>query len=378
MKVSLSSLLHIVTAVSLAINVENAHGLSASVATTTTTTSGTFSSLPSLADFNYHENSRLPYLEEGYGGTWKWQGHDINYLELGDPSNPPLLLIHGFGASVYHFRYNIPNLARNYHVYAFDLLGFGGSSKPIQEYGPQVWRDQTLDFIEQIIQRPTAVAGNSLGGFTALYAASSEAGKKLITSCISLNGAGRFRDPETETTDVDQSIAKEEEKNMMMSNFFQGLKRALERFVIGLSFIYTKQPARIEQVLRQVYPVNADNVDAELVRSIQLPSFDPNAPEVFYRVITKTAGASVTIDDCLETLECPLLLCWGEQDPWIRSAAADRMQLLYPAASRISIDAGHCPHDEAPQAVNDAIRQFIASTTMTTTARATATSTQEQ
>lgn len=265
-----------------------------------------------------------------------------------------------FSASVYHFRHNIPELAKDHHVYAFDLLGFGGSSKPIQEYGPDVWRDQTTDFIEQVIQRPTVVAGNSLGGFTALYAAASQAGKSLITACISLNGAGRFRDPSALVAPTKVVV---DETDDFVANLAKKAKKAIERFIIGLSFVYTKQPARIEQVLRQVYPVNADVVDDELVRAIQVPSFDPNAPEVFYRVITKTAGAAVTVDDCLETLECPLLLCWGEQDPWIRSAAADRMQALYPAAKRVSIDAGHCPHDESFDQVNQAIREFVRETT---------------
>lgn len=265
-------------------------------------------------------------------------------------------------ASVYHFRHNIPELAKDHHVYAFDLLGFGGSSKPIQDYGADVWKDQTTDFIEQVIQRPAAVAGNSLGGFTALYASASDKGKSLITACISLNGAGRFRDTAAaavapvETSEEDNANTE----NDLLANVMQSMKNAVERFIIGLSFVYTKQPARIAQVLRQVYPVNADSVDQELVRSIQVPSFDPNAPEVFYRVITKTAsGRGVTVDDCLEALECPLLLCWGEQDPWIRSAAADRMQALYPAAKRVSIEAGHCPHDESFDAVNAAIREFI-------------------
>lgn len=318
-----------------------------SQAATTSTNSQTFSSLPSLSAFDYNQNSRLPYVEDGYG-TWKWKEHSINYLELGDSSKPPLLLIHGFGASAYHWRYNVPDLAKDYHVYAFDMLGFGGSSKPIQEYGAEVWRDQALDFIDEVIQRPTTVAGNSLGGFTALYAASSDRGKELITGCISLNGAGRFRDP-----NAAQVVT---EKNA----FMEGFMAAIQRLVIGASFIYTKQPARIEQVLKQVYPVNNAAVDEELVRSIQVPSFDPNAAEVFYRVITKNgAGPSVTVDDCLEKLDCPLLLCWGEEDPWIRSAAADKMQALYPAAKRVSIEAGHCPHDEAPEQVNTAIREFM-------------------
>lgn len=39
------------------------------------------------------------------------------------PQGPPVLLIHGYGASAYHWRYQIPALAQNYRVYALDLLG---------------------------------------------------------------------------------------------------------------------------------------------------------------------------------------------------------------------------------------------------------------
>mmetsp|Transcript_17400 Transcript_17400/g.30012 ORF Transcript_17400/g.30012 Transcript_17400/m.30012 type:complete len:161 (+) Transcript_17400:1-483(+) len=56
-----------------------------------------------------------------------------------------------FGASSYHWRHNIPVLARNYHVYALDLLGFGWSDKPIMHYDASIWRDQTVDFVKEII-----------------------------------------------------------------------------------------------------------------------------------------------------------------------------------------------------------------------------------
>lgn len=53
------------------------------------------------------------------------------------------MLIHGFGASVYHWRYNIPALVKEgYRVLALDLLGFGLSDKPIIEYSAETWRDQ--------------------------------------------------------------------------------------------------------------------------------------------------------------------------------------------------------------------------------------------
>lgn len=298
-----------------------------------TTTGGTGHKQNSLTDFDFKTNNKLPWIQEGYQ-TWKWKDHDINYIEMGDATKPAIVLIHGFGASSYHWRYNLPELAKNYHVFAFCKLGFGLSSKPIQEYTPEVWRDQTLDFLKEVVQKPATLAGNSLGGFTSLYTAATDEAKSLVNGVVLLNGAGRFRD---------NPVVEEKEPNPIVKS----IQTAIQRLVIGASFIFTKQPARIAQILRQVYPIDNKNVDDELVESIRYPSLDPNAAEVFYRVITKNgSGPGVYIDDLLANLDCPLLLCWGEYDPWIRPQAADKVQALYPAAQRVSIEAGHCPHDE--------------------------------
>ena len=304
-----------------------------------------------LNGFDYERNDELPWFEEGYN-TWKWKGkHDINYVELGDKSKPALVLIHGFGASSYHFRSNLPVLARDYHVFAFCKLGFGLSDKPITDYSAEIWRDQTVDFLKEVVQKPAVLAGNSLGGFTSLYTAATEEIKPLVRGVVLLNSAGKFRD----SNGGDQ--VEEEKKNESVT----WLQTTLQRAIISVCFVVTKQPQRIEQILRQVYPMVADRVDPKLVESIRRPSLDPNAAEVFYRMVKKHGNGSVTTDDLLENMECPLLLCWGEYDPWIRPAAADKIQALKPSCERISIDAGHCPHDEKPEAVNDAIRNFMVS-----------------
>lgn len=308
-----------------------------------------------LVEFDYLNNDELPWMQDGYN-VWKWRGeHDINYIELGDKSKPALVLIHGFGASSFHFRSNIPNLARDFHVFAFCKLGFGLSDKPVTDYSAEIWRDQTVDFLKEVVQKPAVLAGNSLGGFTSLYTAATEEVKPLVRGVVLLNSAGRFRDPENSESDQNEA----EEKN----GFLTMVGNMLQRAIISVSFVVTKQPQRIEQILRQVYPIDADRVDSTLVESIRFPSLDPNASEVFYRVITKNGNgpAKVFNDDLLEKMDCPLLLCWGEYDPWIRPAAADKIQALKPSCSRISIDAGHCPHDEKPEAVNDAIRSFMLS-----------------
>jgi pimeloyl-ACP methyl ester carboxylesterase len=307
----------------------------------------------SLADFDYHTTDKLPWNESGYN-SWKWRDHDINYVEMGDKTKPALILIHGFGASSFHYRYNIPVLARDYHVFAFCKLGFGLSSKPIQEYSADVWRDQTVDFLKEVVRKPAVLVGNSIGGFTSLYAAATDEIKPFVKGVVLLNGAGRFRDVNAPVKEVGPKT----------NDFIDSIQKFIQRAIIYTSFLVTKQPARIEQILRQVYSINSENVDAELVESIRFPSLDPNAAEVFYRVIAKNGSGppSVYIDDLLELLECPLLLCWGEHDPWIRSETADKIQALKPSSIRVSIDAGHCPHDEAPRAVNDAIRHFMDTT----------------
>lgn len=330
--------------------------------TTTTTTVTTATVTPSiennnnnnpLIDFDYQNNNKLPWIENGYQ-TWQWKDYNINYIEMGDPTKPALVLIHGFGASSYHWRYNIPNLAKDYHVFAFCKLGFGLSDKPVRDYSAEIWRDQTVDFLNEVVKKPATLAGNSLGGFTSLYTAATEEAKSLVNGVVLMNGAGRFRD----------SITPEElekQGNMEPNPFIEGIQNAFQRFIIGMSFIITKQPVRIEQILKQVYPINDINVDSELVESIRYPSLDPNAAEVFYRVITKNGSGpnKVYVDDLLQQIDCPLLLCWGESDPWIRSTTADKIQTILPSARRVSINAGHCPHDEDPDAVNDAVRSFM-------------------
>ena len=61
-------------------------------------------------------------------------------------------------------------------------------------------------------------------------------------------------------------------------------------------------------------------------------------------------------------LEVPLLLLWGEKDPWIVSSMGDRLQAIAEARGkavrRVSLNAGHCPQDEAPDEVNAGLLEF--------------------
>ncbi|KAH9781849.1 hypothetical protein KPL71_008635 [Citrus sinensis] len=109
---------------------------------------------------------------------WKWKGqYSINYLVSSTPNShpdsPPLLLVHGFGASIPHWRRNIGTLAKSYTVYAIHLLGFGASDKPAgYSYTMEAWAQLILDFLDEVVQKPTVLIGNSVGSLACVIAAS--------------------------------------------------------------------------------------------------------------------------------------------------------------------------------------------------------------
>ncbi|GAA0149353.1 hypothetical protein Leryth_002525 [Lithospermum erythrorhizon] len=301
---------------------------------------------------------RLPFKQEGYN-YWTWRGHKIHYVEEGE--GMPIVLIHGFGASAFHWRYNIPELAKKYKVYALDLLGFGWSEKALIDYDALVWRDQVMDFVKEIVKEPTILVGNSLGGFTALVAASEMADK--VTGVVLLNSAGQFGDANMEN---EESEAKGIDKY-----FLKPLKDIFQRVVLGFLFWQAKQPARVESVLKSVY-VNSTNVDDYLIDSITRPADDPNAGEVYYRLMTRFISnqRKYTLNSVLSKLSSPLLLIWGDLDPWVGPAKAMSIKAFYPNTSVVNLQAGHCPHDEVPEKVNEALLDWLSTVAITPASQA--------
>lgn len=293
---------------------------------------------------------RLPFKSEGYN-FWTWKGHKIHYVEQGEGF--PIVLIHGFGASAFHWRYNIPELAKKYKVYALDLLGFGWSDKAIIEYDAMVWRDQVVDFVKEIVKEPTILVGNSLGGFTALISAA-DLPEQVIGVGL-LNSAGQFGSATGETDNIS-------EENLLQKFLLKPLKEVFQRIFLGFLFWQAKQPDRIKSVLKSVY-INSSNVDDYLVESITRPAEDPNAGEVYYRLMTRfmTNQTKYTLNSVLGRLSCPLLLLWGDLDPWVGPAKANRIKEFYPNTTLVNLQAGHCPHDEVPDLVNGALLNWLSS-----------------
>lgn len=84
-------------------------------------------------------------------------------------AGPPLLLLHGLGASTYSWRHVMPALARTHRVIALDLRGFGRSDKPFdQRYSAADQASHVLAFIARRGLERVTLVGHSFGGAVAL------------------------------------------------------------------------------------------------------------------------------------------------------------------------------------------------------------------
>ena len=99
-----------------------------------------------------------------------------HYLEWGDPSGPPLVMMHGIGLCAQVWNANARDLARDYRVICPDLRGHGDTDKPGKGY---TFLDLGADIAAVIqalgLERPFGV-GHSAGGMALLLADSSHPG----------------------------------------------------------------------------------------------------------------------------------------------------------------------------------------------------------
>ena len=281
------------------------------------------------------------------GTYWQWRGNSIYYVRAGEPSsNPPLLLVHGFGASTDHWRKNIAQLQEQFQIWAIDLLGFGRSAKPRQEYNGNLWREQLHDFITEVIGQPTVLAGNSLGGYASLCVAAEY--PQSTAGLILLNSAGPFSNTEDSAEQSNFNTVGKLARSIM-----------LQPWASFLLFQYVRRRSIIRKTLNNVY-FDPNAVTEQLIEDIYRPSCDRGAADVFNAVFKTPQGEKV--DVLLGRLQCPLLLLWGEKDPWINARKKGvQFRLYYPQVVEHYLEAGHCPHDEVPEQVNSLIADWILS-----------------
>ena len=94
-------------------------------------------------------------------------GVRVRIAESGVASPRVMLLLHGWGCSLYSFRFLIEPLARaGYHVIALDFQGHGLSDKPggASNYTLNAMTDHLIECIEALGAEQVELLGHSMGG----------------------------------------------------------------------------------------------------------------------------------------------------------------------------------------------------------------------
>jgi len=290
----------------------------------------------------------------GYQRDWIWRGWRIRYAysrpRLYPSSIPsyPMIFLHGFGASIGHWRSNLAELSQVNTVYALDLLGFGGSEKAIAPYSAQLWVEQVYDFWKTFIGQPVILVGNSIGSLISLMVASQypELAKGLVL--ISLPDPGL----QLEMLPPWMIPVVETVQNIVASPP-----------VLRLFFALARRPGFVRRWVRLAYD-NPHAITDELVEILVTPAQERGAARAFCSIF-KTMGSphlGPSVKTLFPQLTVPILLLWGLQDRLIPIQLANPRQYLQYHSNLKLIElenAGHCPHDECPERVNAEILTWL-------------------
>ncbi|XP_044479310.1 uncharacterized hydrolase YugF [Mangifera indica] len=280
---------------------------------------------------------------------WNWRGFSIRYQCSGS-SGPALVLVHGFGANSDHWRKNIPVLAKSHRVYSIDLIGYGYSDKPNPRdfddkpfYTFETWGSQLNEFCKDVVKDQAFFICNSIGGLVGLQAAVTE--PQICKGMILLNISLRML-----------HIKKQPWFGRPLIRSFQNLLRNTP--VGKLFFKSIATPNSVRSILSQCYH-DTSQVTEELVQKILQPGLEPGAADVFLEFICYSGGPLP--DELLPQVKCPVLIAWGDKDPWEPIELGRAYGNFNTVEDFIVLpDVGHCPQDEAPQLVNPLVESFVA------------------
>ncbi|KFK33245.1 hypothetical protein AALP_AA6G349300 [Arabis alpina] len=291
---------------------------------------------------------------------WKWKGeYSINYFvksspEEVTPASQTVLLVHGFGASIPHWRRNINALSKNHTVYAIDLLGFGASDKPPGfSYTMESWAELILNFLEEVVQKPTILIGNSVGSLACVIAASESRGD-LVKGLVLLNCAGGMNNKAV----FDDWRIKLLMPLLLLIDFL--LK---QRGIASALFNRVKDRDNLKNILTNVYG-NKDNVDDTLVEIIAGPANSEGALDAFVSILTGPPGPNPI--KLIPEITKPVLVLWGDQDGLtpLDGPVAKYFTSLPGQLPNFNLyvleGVGHCPQDDRPDLVHERLLPWLA------------------
>lgn len=260
----------------------------------------------------------------------------LSLVEAGD--GPPILALHGLGATKGSFLPTVAGLSRRFRTIALDLPGFGDSSKPIAAaYDANFFAAACIELLDALGLERVHLLGNSLGGRVALEIALRHPDR--VGRLALLAPALAWRRPRP----------------------WVPLLR-LTRPELGL--VQLAPRGLVEAIIRPLIPGADEGWRAAGVDEFLRAYLTPAGRAAFY-----AAARHIYLDEPhgkdgfwprLATLRADALFVWGRQDRLVPIAFARHVADAVPHARQLELNCGHVPQIERPAQTNAAISAFFA------------------
>ena len=264
-------------------------------------------------------------------------GQRIAYLDVG--AGPPVILIHGFGGSMWQWEYQQHQLSQHFRVLTLDLPGAGLSDKPDIDYRPDQMLDFFVGFMDAAKIPQATLVGNSMGAGLAIGMALTHPTR--VAKLVLIDGLPQ---------------------HVMEKLTSPSVRRALESSAPSwlVSFGNTLFGGlMIESVLQEIVHDPTLLTPAVLERSNrnrQLPGLIKPIMTVRENLPLWESGFATR----LGTITHPTLVLWGEEDRVFPIAVGEELYRTIKESRFIRIPkAGHIPQWERPDVVNQALITFI-------------------
>jgi pimeloyl-ACP methyl ester carboxylesterase len=265
-------------------------------------------------------------------------GIRIHYQEFGDEHDPPVILLHGYTASVYVWKTSAPLIAaKGFRVIAIDLVGFGYSEKPRWfEYSIQSQARMVSRFMNRLGIGKASIVGSSYGG--------------AIGAILAL--------------DYSERVAKLVLVDAVINDDLKSHPVLRLASVRGVGELITPFLADSKRLMRHrmrgtIHPSNHHLVDEDRVLSIRRPLFASDGHHSL--LATSRAWDATRIEQDAHLITQPTLIIWGEEDTVIpiRDAYKLQSEILH---SQLVVfkDCGHVPQEERSELFTEKVTAFCA------------------
>ncbi|XP_014213906.1 epoxide hydrolase 4-like isoform X2 [Copidosoma floridanum] len=268
----------------------------------------------------------------------KLKGIKFHYVEAGNKEKPLILLLHGFPDCWLSWREQIPILSEYYRVVALDLKGFGDSDKPLNKssYRIETLIDELKQFILSLGEKSCSIIGHDLGGLLGWYMAAIHQDVVCKLICISsphpnfywntISGETIFSRntlpflPEIDVLKEDLAVINDTYKHLQLTE-----QKSNKDYVEAYKYAFSRKE-------------------------------DWTGPINYYRNLPYTRLGR----DGNQQITTKTLLIVGNADPYVSlENIIQSTEYVEKCNVKVVSGAGHFPHQEKPQFVNESIIKFL-------------------